>query len=538
MKRRSLLATPLACLAQTPAVTRPNVVVVMMDDFGIGHFAPTAASMRAADLNRQYAAWLKTKGVKYTAEQALDCSRRAMPNVSALAKTGVLFTNNHATSNLCAPSRAGLLTGRMQNQFGHYQNSDTEASGVPAGMILAQYFQGAGYATGFIGKWHVGTRDEALRLEVLKRANGGEKFDVEAAVRATGHLGAVVRQHHPLEHGFDYYYGYNRWECPFYNSEHIWENYTYTGKQPRYNTELFAEKAVAFLGKSLREKKPFYLHIAPHAVHGPLEPKAPERHFSKFPSPEYKLTNFYAHVHAVDEMVGQIRGAMTQEEWDNTLFAFCADNGAPVALDTVLPGNGAYRGHKGSVYMGGLRTPLLMHWPKGLGSRGRSVNAMTSNMDVLPTALNAAGIGLPVGVEGVSLLPLARGEAKSAHEHLMWAGIHARAWGFTRETTIGQFNQRREESPGAWAVTDGTYMLRYVTATPAGLFSDVPEGEAGHFELHDLREDVQEERNLAPQLPQVVERLKSVYKARARSLPPPSKWRRDRWEEMNKALAN
>lgn len=545
MKRRSVLATPLAALAQSPATksdprsaARPNVIVVMMDDFGIGHFAPMAASMRAANLNRQYASWLQSKRIPYSADLALDCSRRAMPNISALAKTGVLFTNHHATSNLCAPSRAGLLTGRLQNRFGHYQNVDTEASGVPAGMILAQYFQGAGYSTGFIGKWHVGTRDEALRLEVLKRANAGENFDVQAAIRSTGYLGAVVRQHHPLEHGFDYYYGYNRWECPFYNSEHIWENYTYTGKQPRYNTELFSEKAIAFLGKSLREKKPFYLHIAPHAVHGPLQPKAPERHFNKFPSPDYKLTNFYAHVHAVDEMIGQIRAAMTPEEWDNTLFAFCSDNGAPLGLDTVLPGNGAYRGHKGTFYMGGLRTPLLMHWPQGFGTQARTVNALTSNMDILPTALQAAGLNLPVGVEGVSLLTLARGQSKAAHENLLWAGIHARAWGFTRETTIGNYDQRREESPGAWAISDGAYVLRYITATPAGLFSDMPDGEAGHFELHDLREDVQEDRNLASQLPQVVERLKAAYREKARSLPPPSKWRRDRWEEMNKSLVN
>jgi hypothetical protein len=137
-------------------------------------------------------------------------------------------------------------------------------------------------------------------------------------------------------------------------------------------------------------------------------------------------------------------------------------------------------------------------------------------------------------VEGVSLLPVARGEAKRAHEHLYWAGIHARAWGFTRETTIGQFNARREESPGAWVATDGDYVLRYITATPKGLYSDLPEGEAGHYELHDLREDAAEARNLAAQLPQVVARLEKAYRERAKTLPPPAKWRRDRWEEMKR----
>ncbi len=534
MERRSWLAAPALALGQTTAkAERPNIVVLMMDDFGIGHFAPMAARMKAADFHPEYAQWLKAKGVPYSAEQALDCAQRAMPNLMEMARRGVLFTNHHATSNLCAPSRAGLLTGRLQNQFGHYQNSDTEAAGTPAGTILAQHFQAAGYATGFVGKWHVGRRDEGLRAEVLRGISPAEAKSYEAQVRATGYLGAVVREHHPLEHGFDYYYGYNRWECPFYNSEHIWENHTFTGKQARYNTELFAEKSIAFLGKALREQKPFYLHIAPHAVHGPLQPKAPERHFAKFPSRAYNLTNFYAHVHAVDELVGQVRAAMTEAEWNNTLFAFCSDNGAPLGLDTVLPGNGALRGHKGTFYLGGVRVPLLLHWPQGLGTKAGSVAAMTSNMDILPTAMAAAGLKTPVGVEGRSLLPVARGEAKTVHENLLWAGIHARAWGFTRETTIGDFNQRREESPGAWLVTDGTYALRYVTATPKGLFRDLPEGEAAHYELHDLREDPGEARNLAAQLPEVVAKLAKVYRDRAKSLAPPAKWRRDRWEEMN-----
>jgi hypothetical protein len=132
------------------------------------------------------------------------------------------------------------------------------------------------------------------------------------------------------------------------------------------------------------------------------------------------------------------------------------------------------------------------------------------------------------------VLPLLAGRAQAVHDRLFWAGIHARSWGFLGGTTIGTGNpeRRREESPGAWVITDGRYVLRHVTAIPAGLFKDVPDGRPAGYELYDLREDPLEQKNLTEQLPQVVQELRAAFYKEARSFPPPARWRADRWREM------
>jgi len=508
-----------ACAFALPK--RPNILVVVLDDFGIGQCSPYAESMTAADLDPAYADFLKRRKAGYEPELALDFSRRAMPVVSALAKQGARFTNAFSPSNLCAPARCGVLTGQMQNRFGIYQNSDVEATGLPPGVVLARHLQKAGYATGFIGKWHAGRRNEPLREAAVRDGK---------PVNPTGYLGSVVREHHPLSHGFDYYFGYNRWECPFYDSEHIWENWEYTGKQPRYNTELFTERAIAFMRKSRGEGKPFFAEVAFHAVHAPLEPKAPDQYFSKFTGAPYSLCNFYAHVNAVDAGVAAMREALGSE-WDNTLFVLCADNGAPLSMETPSPGNGPYPGHKGGFHQGGFRIPMVARFPAAF-SGGQVRSEIVSMLDIMPTALNAAGIEAQKGLDGRSLLPLLSGKAKHVHDNLMWAGIHSRAWGFTGETVIGDAQQRREESPGAWVITDGKYLLRFVTTTPAGLYKEVPDGAPSRYELYDLREDAGETRNLYAQLPQVAREMERAFREQASVLPPPTRWRRDRWEEM------
>lgn len=166
--------------------------------------------------------------------------------------------------------------------------------------------------------------------------------------KSYGFVGSIIEEHHPLNYGFDYYFGYNFHQCPFYDSEQIWENREYTGLQKEYNTHLFTDKAISFAKKAHADGKPFHVELAMHAVHGPLKPAAPENYYRRFPSKSPELSIFYSHVNAVDAAVARFRDAIGLDEWRNTLFIFTGDNGAPVSLNTPLPGNGPHRGHKGN----------------------------------------------------------------------------------------------------------------------------------------------------------------------------------------------
>ncbi len=540
MNRRQFLATMAA--PALAAARRPNIFVLLMDDFGIGHCSPYSETMNAAMLDPAYREFLRNKDAGIEPEEALALSRRAMPVLHALARRGTVFTQAFSSSNLCAPARAGIFTGQNPNRFGIYNNIDFDRQGLPPGSMLVERLRNAGYATAMIGKYHTGTRNHALRAAVLARhgVTQAEFARLPEARRApiareiveTGFEGSVVDEHHPLRYGFDYYFGYNFHQCPFYNSEQIWENHTYTGKQPKYNTELFTEKAIGFARRALAEKKPFCIEMALHAMHGPLRPQAPDKYFLPFASRSFELQNYYGHIHAVDAAIGAFRDAIGPEEWANTLFVFAGDNGAPVSVATPPPGNGPHRGHKGSFFLGGIRVPLIVHWPAG-GGKGQRNAALVSTVDIMPTALEAAGLPAAPGIDGRSLLPLARGKAARTREHLLLSGIHSRAWGYSGETTIGAAaNVRREESPGAWVVTDGTYLLRFTGAIIPGLYRDAAEGVAAHYELYDLREDPGETRDLARQLPAVVERMRKRYEAEAKDWPAPPVWRRDRWAEL------
>ncbi len=540
MNRRHFLASLTLPLAAAPR--RPNVLIVLLDDFGIGHCTPYSESMKADILDPVYLAFLRDHKVAYTPDEPLALSRRAMPTLNALAKQGTVFTQAFSSSNLCAPARAGIFTAQNPNRFGIYNNIDFDRSGLPLGSMLVERLQKAGYATAMIGKYHTGTRNHALRTGVLNKHNlkQGELVKLPAAQRATidreitetGFEGSVVDQHHPLNYGFDYYFGYNHHQCPFYDSEQIWENRTYTGKQPKYNTELFTEKAIGFAKQAMAAQKPFCIELALHAMHGPLRPQAPDRYFQPFASKSFELQNYFGHINAVDAAIAAFRDAVGPEEWKNTLFVFAGDNGAPVSLATPPPGNGPHKGHKGSFFLGGIRVPLIVHWPAGI-TKGQRSNALVSSLDIMPTALEAAGLPAPTGVDGRSLLPLATRQATKTREHLMLSGIHSRAWGYSGETTIGApANVRREESPGAWVVTDGTYLLRFTGSIVPGLYRDAAAGVPAHHELYDLREDPGETRDLTKQLPAVVERLEKLYQSKAKTWPAPPTWRRDRWAEL------
>jgi len=535
----------LAASAETP----PNFLFIMLDDFGIGQFAPSAQNLTAADLDPDFVEYVKNlSSGTYPAEEALQAARISMPAILKMAENGLVFNRAYAASALCAPSRAGFATGRHPNRFGVYENADITSSDLflKKEDILASRLQAAGYATAQIGKWHLGPLDEGLAAGVYRRfglpentESGQLKRQSEEyqALEQSGYFGSIPEALNPLNAGFDYYYGYNHHQSRFYNEWNVWENFKPAGLQKEYNTETFTAKAAEFIRSAGREKKPFFVSLNYHAVHGPLFPSAPDRYMEHLKEFSPLIQNFFGHVRAVDAGVGQLLETLKEEGiLENTFVIFTSDNGAPASRENTLPANAPYRGHKGQYVSGGMHVPLMIYWPQGLKQTGKT-DALVSLMDIMPTFLDAAGLPVPENLDGRSLLPLLSGSAQSVHDYLIWLGFESRTWGFLRDrTALENFNQMRPREPGSWTFVNGRHILRFTGAVPPGVYSDFIAGRPPQMELYDLQKDPGEKVNLAGSYPELESTYRRMVAAYAGTLPPPNRWNRAKWKELMNSL--
>ena len=525
----------------------PNLLFIMMDDLGYGQFGlyNDALTVEAFD---PYFTQLVAERQDYTPGQALEFSRRAMPTLGRLAREGVIFTRAFSASNLCAPSRLSIATGKMQQSRGIYINRDVENLGPEKGSLLAERLQELGYATAHIGKWHMGVRNgQMVRDALLRYGMSGEhtyqelrRLNPEAyeELEQAGYYGSVIDEHHPLQNGFDYYYGYNNWASQFYHSTLVWEGYEHAGIQPGYNTDHFTDKALEFMDRQVGRGQPFFLQLHYHAVHDSLEPRAPDAYFSRFPSSSYDLTNFYAHVYGVDYNIQRILDTLDKKGvLDNTLIAFTSDNGAQAGISgvcgpSVLPGNAPFKGTKGSYYQGGIRVPLVFSWPAGIEGK-RVCGQLVSTMDILPTFIDAAGGRIPEGLDGRSLLPLLlKDSGQAVHERLMWAGIHARSWGFNINRSFRNRGSEREFAPPSWVVVTDRYLLRYRGEIEPRLYHEYPEGTGPVYELYNYIQDPSESHNLAGQYQELVDSLMVYYMQWTEFFSPPVIWKKEKWQEI------
>ncbi|MCX5758725.1 MAG: sulfatase-like hydrolase/transferase, partial [Candidatus Hydrogenedentes bacterium] len=342
---------------------RPNIVVILADDLGY------------ADLGCQ------------------GCSDIPTPNIDSLAREGVRFTNGYVSCPVCSPTRAGLMTGRYQQRFGHEFNpgpptAAQDTFGLPLDQpTIAERLKAAGYATGLFGKWHLGFKPEMQ----------------------------------PQKRGFDEFYG-------FLGGAH---NYLRVGEKANpimrgtepvadidYTTDAFAREAVSFIDR--HRTVPFFLYVPFNAVHAPLE--APEKYLSRFPNIEdKKRRTFAAMLSALDDNVGLILAKLRECQLEeNTLVFFISDNGGPTVQTSSR--NHPLQGFKGQVYEGGIRVPFLAQW-KGRIPSGKVDDRPVIAIDVHPTALAVAGVIPPADakLEGVNLLPYLTGQESAApHDALFW----------------------------------------------------------------------------------------------------------------------
>jgi arylsulfatase B len=354
----------------------PNIIVILADDLGY------------ADLGCQ------------------GCKDIPTPQIDSLAKNGVRFTDGYVSSPYCSPSRAGILTGRYPQRFGHEFNTPGRRTDVGLPLTettLADRLKAIGYATGIVGKWHLGagTQFHPLRRgfdEFFGFAHEGHFY---VGPRYKGDLTSSLRPREPE---------YDRLNPILRGTEPV--------DEPDYLTEAFTREAIAFIKK--HRARPFFLYLAYNAVHSPMQaiPKYLERCAA---IPDKKRRVFAAMLAALDDGVGAVLRALRDAGIEeNTLVFFLSDNGGPTA--ELTSSNLPLRGFKGQCLEGGIRVSFIVQWKGGLPA-GKVYHQPIIALDILPTALAAARGKLPEDgkTDGVNLLPyLTGGNAKPPHALLFW----------------------------------------------------------------------------------------------------------------------
>lgn len=322
-----------AATALAAGSAKPNVIIILADDLGYG------------DLGFQ------------------GCLDIPTPRIDSLARNGVRCTNGYVTGANCSPTRAGLLTGRYQQRFGHEFNpaeTRNERFGLPIfETTIADRLKAAGYVTGIVGKWHLG-------------------FD---------------RRYHPLERGFDEFFGFLGGSHPYFpgRGPAIYRGTRAVGEQ-EYLTDAFGREAVSFITR--HKDQPFFLYLAFNAVHLPKQ--ATDDRLARFASiTDPARRNYAAMLAALDLAVGKVLDTVRSERLEEkTLIFFLSDNGGPTRMGGINGSrNEPLRGSKRTTLEGGVRVPFVVQW-KGKIPVGTVYEEPVIQLDILPTALAAAEVGI------------------------------------------------------------------------------------------------------------------------------------------------
>ncbi len=340
---------------------KPNVILVITDDQGYGD---------------------------------LGCLGNPIIQTPCLDKfhTESIRLTNYHVGPTCAPTRAGLLTGRYANSTGVWHTIGGRSLLRADEYSLADGFRYNGYVTGLFGKWHLGDN-----YPYRPQDRG---FD-EVVVHGGGGVGNTP------DHWGNCYFDDSYWTGEAHNE--------FQG----YCTDVWFQQGCAFIER--HQDRPFFCMISTNAPHKPhlVEPKYSETYLKSTADPE--RAKFYGMISNIDENFGALRKML--EKWGlsrNTILIFTTDNGSAGGLETdsdhfVVSGfNAGMRGQKGSPYDGGHRVPFFLHWPAAKMDGGRDVPELAANVDVMPTLLDLCGLNLaqPLDWDGSSLSSLLMGEAK------------------------------------------------------------------------------------------------------------------------------
>ena len=446
-----LMCAFVANVTAKETTTKPNVIVIFVDDM-----AYTGVSC--------YGGNIKT------------------PNIDSLAAQGVLCTSGYSTGSMCAPARAGLITGRYQQRFGFYDNLHCRAGVSLDEVTFGDVMKSAGYATAWIGKAH--------------NSSAGIEY-------------------HPMNRGFGEFFGFLTGSHDYFDTRYSHEpqispllrGYEAVEKED-YLTDAFTREAVSFIER--HKDEPFFLYLPYTAPHGPFQ--APSRYEGVVfdASKNEKENTVYAMMAAMDEAVGEIIETLkSQKLYENTLVFFINDNGGNDQENkrnpeqSYIADNGPLRGFKNTLFEGGIRVPYIVQWP-GVLPPGKVYDNPVITLDVFATAAEVGGVKNIPEVDGVNIIPYLVGEKQGPpHETLYWLGGNG----------VGPGGKGYAIRKGDYKLVDNTKLVR---ETLKGITNN-----KDNPALYNLAEDPGETTNLINEKPALAKELQSNLEEWIRELEPP-----------------
>jgi arylsulfatase A len=425
--------------AEEPKSVRPNFILINIDDLGYADIGPFGSK-----INRT-------------------------PNLDRMAKEGRKLTSFYAAP-VCSPSRAALMTGCYPKRvlpIPHVLFPGNDIGLSPNEVTVAEVLKAAGYATAIVGKWHLGDQPEFLPNK--------QGFDLHFGLPYSNDMGpAEDGAKSDLGKPLPKTKGPGQPPLPLLRNGSVVKRVRPDDQQSL--VELYTKESLDFMAAN--QSKPFFLYLAHNAVHFPIYPgkkwagKSPHGIFSDW-------------VEEVDWSVGQILDAVGKQGLaERTLVIFTSDNGG-----TPRSVNAPLRGHKGSTWEGGVRTPTIAWWPKKIPA-GTETDAIVGMFDILPTFAALAGGKVPARrkIDGTDIWPQLAGDkdAKPAHE------------------TFHYYRGLRLE-----AIRHGDWKLRIVNST-GKQDTKAPPFKA---KLYNLKSDIGESTDVAAANPDVVKKLEGLVEA-------------------------
>ncbi|MEZ4848998.1 MAG: arylsulfatase [Bacteroidia bacterium] len=474
-----------SCNQKEKTATYPNIIYILADDLGYGELGIYGQKL------------IET------------------PNIDALARNGMRFTQHYSGAPVCAPARCVLLTGQHTGHAHVRGNDEWRERGevwdyqamfdnpflegqrpIPDSIItIGEQLQQAGYRTAIVGKWG---------------------------------LGAPTTEGVPNKQGFDFFYGYNcQRQAHTLYPMHLWKNEERDlldnkmvapgtnlaeGADPNdsasyadfrlneYAPELMLKEALNFLEEN--KSWPFFLYFASPLPHVPLQapqkwvdyyrkklgPEEPYTGKSYFPT-QYPRATYAAMISYLDEQVGElVKKLKADGNYENTLIIFSSDNGPTYTggadtefFDSANPFKTTYGWAKGFVHEGGIRVPMIASW-EGKIKAGSETDHISAFYDVMPTFCELAGLPKPMQSDGISFLPTLLGKQQDqTHEYLYWE--------------FPAYKGQQALRMGKWKA----------------IRRDILEGNL-EIELYDLETDIQEGNNVADENPGIIAKVEEIFR--------------------------